>query len=64
TFRAVNGRGLSVLVRRKVRETAAEIWLRPPGELKEFLERWVSAVEQQATQAELENSEEPIPGIQ
>jgi trehalose 6-phosphate synthase/trehalose 6-phosphate phosphatase len=42
-FRAVNriGRhGLSVLVRREWRETAAAVWLRPPGELKEFLEKW------------------------
>jgi trehalose 6-phosphate phosphatase len=42
-FRAVQRvgrRGLSVLVRREWRETAAEVWLRPPGELKNFLERW------------------------
>jgi trehalose 6-phosphate phosphatase len=47
-FRAVNAvgpRGLSVLVRRERRETAAQIWLRPPGELKGFLERWARAVE-------------------
>ena len=46
-FRAVNAvgaRGLSVLVRRERRETAAEVWLRPPGELKRFLERWLRAV--------------------
>jgi len=42
-FRAMKGRGLSALVRRERRETAAEIWLRPPGELKEFLERWIKA---------------------
>jgi trehalose-6-phosphatase len=42
-FRAMKGRGLSVLVRREWRETAAEVWLRPPGELKEFLWRWVKA---------------------
>lgn len=43
-FRAVNAvgsRGLSVLVRRELRETAAQIWLRPPAELKRFLERWI-----------------------
>jgi trehalose-6-phosphatase len=43
-FRAVKRvgpRGLSVLVRREWRETAAEVWLRPPGELKGFLERWI-----------------------
>jgi trehalose-phosphatase len=44
-FRAVKGRGLSALVRRKWRETAADLWMRPPGELKAFLERWVKAVE-------------------
>jgi trehalose-phosphatase len=45
-FRAVNRvgrRGLSVLVRREWRETAVDVWLRPPGELKGFLERWVEA---------------------
>ncbi|MGD0901775.1 MAG: trehalose-phosphatase [Terracidiphilus sp.] len=45
-FRAVNRigrRGLSVLVRRERRETAAAVWLHPPGDLKEFLERWLSA---------------------
>jgi trehalose-phosphatase len=47
-FRVVNAvgtHGLSALVRRDWRETAAQIWLRPPGELKEFLERWARAVE-------------------
>jgi trehalose-phosphatase len=38
--RRVGKRGLSVLVRREFRETAAEIWLRPPGELLVFLEKW------------------------
>jgi trehalose-phosphatase len=42
-FGAIKGRGLSVLVRRKRRETAAEIWLRPPEELKEFLRMWLRA---------------------
>ncbi len=45
-FRAANAagrRGLSVLVRREWRETAAEVWLRPPGELRGFLERWIKA---------------------
>lgn len=42
-FRAVNGAGgahLSVLVRGEWRETEADVWLRPPGELLVFLERW------------------------
>jgi len=45
-FRTVNqvgARGLSVLVRREHRESAAQIWLRPPGDLKAFLEKWLEA---------------------
>jgi trehalose-phosphatase len=44
-FRAVNKlpNGLSVLVRRAPRETAAQIWLKPPAELRSFLERWIEA---------------------
>ncbi len=42
-FRAVKGRGLGVLARREWRDTAAEIWLRPPEELREFLKRWLRA---------------------
>jgi trehalose-phosphatase len=46
-FRAVNRagqRGLSVLVRGQWRETEANVWLRPPEELKGFLEDWLLAV--------------------
>jgi trehalose-phosphatase len=42
-FRAVQKlgrRGLSVMVRREWRETAAEVWLRPPGDVIAFLRRW------------------------
>jgi trehalose 6-phosphate phosphatase len=42
-FRAVKragSRGLSVLMRRTWRETDADVWLRPPLELRAFLERW------------------------
>ena len=45
-FRAVNvfdGVHLSALMRRAPRETAADVWLRPPGELREFLKRWLAA---------------------
>jgi trehalose 6-phosphate synthase/trehalose 6-phosphate phosphatase len=45
-FRAVNNlrtHSLSVLMRRQQRETEADIWLRPPGELREFLEEWFLA---------------------
>lgn len=35
--------GLSVLVRTHVRETAADIWIKPPEQLIEFLENWLLA---------------------
>jgi trehalose-phosphatase len=34
-------RALSVLVRKELRPTVAQLWLQPPGELLEFLRRWV-----------------------
>lgn len=42
-FRAVNDRGLSVLVRAQWRRTAAQLWLKPPDELLQFLEQWLKA---------------------
>ncbi len=42
-FRALNGRGLTVLVRPKYRFTAAQKWIRPPEELIAFLTDWVRA---------------------
>ena len=42
-FQAMKGRGLSVLMRRQPRETAADLWLRPPADLRGFLERWIEA---------------------
>lgn len=39
-FKALKGRGLSVLVRKEFRQTAADIWLQPPKELLKFLQRW------------------------
>jgi trehalose-phosphatase len=42
-FCALEGRGLRVLVRPQWRETAADIWLRPPDELLEFLAYWLKA---------------------
>ena len=44
-FRALNGRGLTVLVRRKLHFTAAQIWLRPPDEVVRFLIDWIKACE-------------------
>ncbi len=40
-FQAVKGHGLGVLVRDEPRPSAASLWLRPPGELLEFLEVWL-----------------------
>jgi trehalose 6-phosphate phosphatase len=43
-FAALTGRGLGVLVRREWRPGAAQIWLRPPVQLREFLAAWLQAV--------------------
>lgn len=40
-FRALNGRGLTILVRPEYRQTLAQAWLRPPEELTAFLEDWL-----------------------
>jgi trehalose-phosphatase len=42
-FRAIKEHGLGVLVRRQWRATDADVWLRPPGQLKVFLKRWLRA---------------------
>jgi trehalose-phosphatase len=39
-FHALDSRGLRVLVRGELRPTAADVWLYPPEELLEFLQRW------------------------
>jgi trehalose-phosphatase len=41
-FRVMEGRGLSVLVRREPRPTAAELRLEPPEELLQFLSQWLA----------------------
>jgi trehalose 6-phosphate phosphatase len=45
-FQAINGRGLSILVRPRWRTTAAEVWLRPPEEVRELLARWLRACQE------------------
>jgi len=40
-FHALEGRGLSVLVRPRWRKTAAKLWLKPPDELLDFLGLWL-----------------------
>lgn len=42
-FRLVKSQGLAVLVRPEIRETEADLWIRPPQELLAFLERWRDA---------------------
>jgi trehalose 6-phosphate phosphatase len=42
-FRAMQGRGISVLVRPTRRQTVAQMWLRPPDELLDFLGLWLKA---------------------
>jgi trehalose 6-phosphate phosphatase len=42
-LRAMNGRGISVLVRPEWRQTAAQFWLKPPEELLDFLALWLKA---------------------
>jgi trehalose-phosphatase len=42
-FAAIEGRGLSVLVRREWRATRADVWLKPPEELRSFLGLWLDA---------------------
>jgi len=42
-FRAIEGRGAAVLVRDQLRPTAADVWIRPPAELRGFLDRWADA---------------------
>jgi trehalose-phosphatase len=44
-FRVLNGRGLTVLVGPKYHFTAAQIWLKPPDELLDFLTGWITACE-------------------
>jgi len=39
-FKILKGRGLCVLVREELRKTSADIWLKPPKELLEFLQNW------------------------
>jgi trehalose 6-phosphate phosphatase len=50
-FRAITGRGLAVLVRDRYRETAAHLWIEPPGELIWFLEKWKELCPKQGRRA-------------
>lgn len=48
-FLAIEGRGISVLVRPEWRPTAAEFWLKPPEELLDFLNLWLKTCTEQDT---------------
>lgn len=41
-FRALKGRGLTVLVRTEFRPSAADHWLQPPSELLDFFQHWLN----------------------
>ena len=42
-FTVLGDRGIKVLVRPQLRESQADMWIAPPGELLEFLDRWNKA---------------------
>lgn len=44
-FGALHGHGLNVLVREEYRRTLADVWIRPPDEVADFLKGWASACE-------------------
>ena len=41
-FQAVKGHGVGLLVREELRPTEADVWIRPPDELRSFLLDWIS----------------------
>jgi len=43
-FVALEGNGIGILVRPEYRETQADWWVRPPGELLDFLNRVLVAI--------------------
>lgn len=56
-FRAINGRGLSILVRPVWRQTAAQLWLKPPDEILDLLARWLEACQERD---ESEHKKNPV----
>jgi trehalose-phosphatase len=55
-FQAMQGRGLSVLVRPTWRKTAAQLWLKPPDELLDFLGQWLKTCAKNDDDADAFNS--------
>jgi trehalose 6-phosphate phosphatase len=40
-FKSIKGKGIGILVRNELRATAADIWIKPPDDLLEFLSSWL-----------------------
>jgi trehalose-phosphatase len=55
-FRALSERGLAVLVRKKLRNTEAHLWIEPPRELIWFLEKWKELCPKRGKKAPREDS--------
>jgi trehalose-phosphatase len=51
-FEALEGRGLSVLVRPRYRASAAQLWLKPPYEVFDLLAQWLRACQMHPTSDE------------
>ena len=40
-FKTIRGRGIGILVREEFRKTEADLWLKPPEDLINFLAEWI-----------------------
>ncbi|MBU2498073.1 MAG: trehalose-phosphatase [Proteobacteria bacterium] len=49
-FRSIKGRGIGVLVRKVFRPTDADLWIKPPEELLEFLSVWARGIHRDEVQ--------------
>ena len=55
-FLALEGRGLRVLVRPERRETAADVWIKPPDELLDFLRKWQQVSQYKQTRSNINST--------
>jgi trehalose 6-phosphate phosphatase len=58
-FQAMDEHGLSILIRSEWRSTSARAWLRPPGELLDFLNQWLDACSHPAPNHEASTTVNP-----
>jgi trehalose-phosphatase len=56
-FAEVGNRGASILVRPVVRESSARFWLRPPQQLRDFLDSWIEATTEPVEDATIASEE-------